>query len=99
MRLIIKEYRVLRKIGKKNLLCILAAILTIAAYILIDGLGMISKGILFISEGTAIRNNASSGSAGDLQQTAGVYGLMKEVYIARLVILFFVLFPIVFLAY
>ena len=99
MRLIIKEYRVLRKIGKKNLICILAAILTIAAYILIDGLGMISKGILFISEGTAIRNNASSGSAGDLQQTAGVYGLMKEVYIARLVILFFVLFPIVFLAY
>lgn len=93
----------MRILNKKNLICALEAVIAIIAYILIDGLGIILTGYKFI----AVNNEGNTGSVSDPLRAAAeqnlsgelspsVLNVMADLYVARLAILFIVLFPIVF---
>ena len=95
----------MKKNAKKNFVCAVLAILVIVAYILIDGLGMISQSLRFLRV-----NSAGSGSAvSDPLRSLGEQYLsgngrsailenMIDDYIARLAILCLALFPVAFAA-
>ena len=93
----------MRILNKKNLICALEAVIAIIAYILIDGLGIILTGYKFI----AVNNEGNTGSVSDPLRAAAeqnlsgelspsVLNVMADLYVARLAILFIVLFQIVF---
>ncbi|MCR4776414.1 MAG: sulfatase-like hydrolase/transferase [Saccharofermentans sp.] len=93
------------KLKNKNLICILEAILALIAYILIDGFGVISTGYKFI---VANGEGGSASSSDPLvaatnQNLSGlnssVLTVMKDLYVARMVIMCVVLFPILFLVF
>lgn len=97
-----KDY-ILNPNRKKNLICVLLAILLIAVYILIDGYGIIRTGIDYIKTGGGRTGNAFSGvsqSFEDLGSTlkASVASTIVDLQVARLIILTLLLFPVVFVA-
>lgn len=77
--------------------------LVVIAYILIDGLGMIINGFKFISSNNGNGTSSAANTMRSLgekylsgEEKFGVLLSMRDTYIARLLILAFVLFPIVF---
>jgi len=95
----------LRKTVKKNLICVLEAMLVIIAYLLIDGLGMMITGFKFVSSQSQKGNtNLSSTLQEQVDRILSVgnrnaiIGDVKDLYITRIAILCFILFPIVFIA-
>ena len=90
---------------KKNLICVLLSIMVIAVYILIDGYGIISSSIGFIEASNDAGTGAFDAYMSIYDQfasgmiTPSVTHSMTKLYIARLAILFIVLFPILFLTF
>ena len=96
----------MRKNTKKNLICILITILVIAAYVFIDGYGILKNSINFIQLNNGSKNatffdpilRENMVSQFTEKNSAAVLGNMVETLISRLVILIIVIFPIVFCA-
>lgn len=93
----------LTKNRKKNLICLLLTLFVIAVYILLDGYGIITTGINYIKSNGANTDTSFlvasySTNTLNVSRNLSVLSTMKELYVARLEILFFTLFPIVFVA-
>lgn len=88
---------------KKNLFCVLLTILFIAIYFLVDGYGIISTGIEYIKSDGGRTGNGFSGVSQNLNELGStlktsVASTIVDLQIARLIILVFSLFPIIFVA-
>ena len=92
------------KLKNKNLLCALLAMLVVAAYIFIDGFGIISNSLNFVNSRSGNNSTVSDTFQRVTEQNLSVdvntdiIISMKDTLIARVVILVIVLFSIVFVA-
>ena len=104
--LITRSRRTVKKNTKKNLICVLLTILVIAAYILIDGYGMLRNTLNFVRLNNGSQNatffdpilRENMVSQFTEKNSAAVLDNMIETLISRLVILIIVIFPVVFSA-
>lgn len=90
----------------KNLICVLEAILALIVYILVDGYGIISTSYRFIvASGEGSNASSSDPLVAAYNQnfsqalTSSVLSVMKDLYIARIVIMIIVLFPVLFIIF